>query len=65
MHESITVERLEAVCTSQFGGMESPGICIECGADADGCEPDAGPLACEACGEVAVYGAEQIAIIRF
>ena len=37
------------------------GICIHCGAQADGyVEPDAEKYKCEACGQMAVYGAEQL-----
>jgi hypothetical protein len=43
--------------------LDNPGICIACGADADGCEPDARKYKCEACGERAVYGAEELLIM--
>jgi Zn finger protein HypA/HybF involved in hydrogenase expression len=36
------------------------GICIECGHEQDGCEPDAREYTCENCGTNKVYGAEEI-----
>jgi len=58
MHESITVDRVvEAIEESNFG-LTNPGFCKACGADADGCEPDARNYNCEECGEAQVFGAE-------
>jgi hypothetical protein len=42
--------------------LDNPGFCLACGAEADGCEPDAEQYACESCGERAVYGAAEILI---
>jgi len=36
------------------------GFCVACGHEQDGCEPDARKIACEACGEKKVYGAEEL-----
>ena len=60
MHSSITVERVVEAAKEQMFGMENPGFCVECGEDADGCEPDAREYPCEVCGEEAVYGAEEL-----
>jgi hypothetical protein len=38
------------------------GICTACGAERDGCEPDARNYKCEECGERAVFGAEHLLI---
>lgn len=35
------------------------GWCTECGSERDSCEPDAQEYECEACGEMAVHGAEE------
>jgi len=35
------------------------GFCLECGAEHDGCEPDAREYECRECGARAVYGAEE------
>ena len=37
-----------------------PGFCLACGAEADGCEPDARKYECEVCGERKVYGIEEL-----
>ncbi len=52
-----------AAAESQMFGMENPGFCIECGEDADGCEPDARGYPCEICGENKVYGAAEIMLM--
>lgn len=38
------------------------GFCTACGAEADGVEPDARNYQCDACGALAVFGAEQILV---
>lgn len=40
------------------------GICIACGSEQEGCEPDAERYECESCGEHKVYGAEQLLIMH-
>lgn len=42
---------------------ENMGICRECGETQSGVEPDAEEYTCEACGEQAVYGAEQLLLM--
>jgi len=59
-HPSITNNRVtEAVSNSMFG-LENPGFCLACGADHDGCEPDAEGYECYECGKHEVMGAEQV-----
>ena len=36
------------------------GFCLACGTEAFGVEPDARRYECESCGELKVYGAEEI-----
>lgn len=43
-------------------GLDNPGFCLACGAEADGVEPDARGYRCESCGERRVHGAEDIFI---
>ena len=64
-HESITEDRVTAMCMRQLTTLDNPGICLACGCEADGCEPDAENYTCEACGESCVMGAEQILIAGF
>lgn len=40
--------------------LDSPGLCLACGEEQDGCEPDARRYECEACGEHKVYGAQEL-----
>jgi hypothetical protein len=55
-HESITADRIvDAVERDDYTG-----ICVACGEEQGGCEPDARRYPCEACGQRAVYGAEEL-----
>jgi hypothetical protein len=60
IHPSITIERVGTAVEAQQSGLDNPGFCTACGADADGCEPDASGYECEVCHERAVYGAEEL-----
>jgi len=63
IHESITMERVEDAIRREAEWCENPGFCVACGADADGCEPDAERYECEECGKHAVYGLMYIAMM--
>ncbi len=52
----VTLSRIMAAI--EDGGY--PGFCLGCGAEADGCEPDAREYECESCGARKVYGAEEL-----
>jgi hypothetical protein len=56
LHDSLTLERVIAAVEED----DSLGFCTACGEDAYGVEPDARKYECEACGERAVYGAEEL-----
>ena len=58
----VTDEQIARCCEESTHGLESLGICMLCGNEQDGCEPDARGYKCEACESNAVYGAEQLAI---
>ena len=60
MHKSITLARIESAVKRRMATLDNPGFCIECGAEADGCEPDAREYECESCGEHAVFGADEL-----
>ena len=60
LHESITEDRVIAAVRESMFGLGSPGFCIECGEDADGCEPDAREYRRECCEKSSVYGAEEL-----
>jgi predicted RNA-binding Zn-ribbon protein involved in translation (DUF1610 family) len=50
---------LEQVMTAVESG-DYIGICITCGYEQEGVEPDARKYKCEDCGERKVYGAEEL-----
>jgi len=41
----------------------SLGLCLGCGVEAEGCEPDACEYTCEACGAKRVYGLEELLVM--
>ncbi len=59
VHNSVTGERVIKMMERD----DNEGICLTCGADAQGVEPDARHVKCAACGDNAVYGAEEILIL--
>lgn len=60
MHPSITPDVLMEAAERRDTILDNPGFCIACGNEQGGCEPDAREYECEACGELAVYGAEEL-----
>lgn len=60
VHRSITVERCMELARSRECDCTNPGICIACGEDQDGFEPDAEKGKCEQCGNNTVYGPEEL-----
>ncbi len=62
IHESITEQRVMEATEDLTFGIGSTGFCTECGAEQEGCEPDAREYECESCGEPAVFGAQELLI---
>lgn len=60
IHHTVTAKRALAAIENSATSLDNPGFCIECGADAEGVEPDARKYECECCGARAVYGAEEL-----
>jgi hypothetical protein len=60
MHPSLTPSRIYDACERSIYGLDNPGFCLACGAEADGCEPDARDYVCDECGEAKVCGAEEL-----
>jgi hypothetical protein len=63
LHESITKERIIEAVMRRTTSLDDPGICVLCGEDADGVEPDARKYECESCGEHGVYGVEELLLM--
>lgn len=59
----IELDRVMAAVQDQMFGTSNPGFCLACGADADGCEPDAQKYECEECGQHQVYGAAEVLLM--
>ena len=62
IHPSITEDHILEACERRMTSLDDPGFCIACGNEQGGCEPDARRCECEACGEHAVCGAEELLI---
>ena len=54
---------MAAVEDSMFG-MGNLGFCLACGAERDGCEPDAREYPCDECGANEVFGAEEVMLMQ-
>ena len=42
---------------------DAQSFCLECGDESDGVEPDARGYECDACGEPAVYGVDELLLM--
>lgn len=60
VHPSVDYDRVLEAVERQLHSLDNPGFCLACGAEADGCEPDARNHQCEACGARAVWGADEL-----
>jgi len=60
MHATITVDRVVELLEDAGSSLSNPGLCLACGEDAEGCEPDAREYTCECCGAPTVYGAQEV-----
>ena len=58
-----TLDEVTEAIRSEMFGTENPGFCLECGEQADGCEPDAREYECECCGKRAVFGASEVLLM--
>lgn len=65
IHSSITEDRVIAEAEENTFGLGNTGICVGCGEDRGGCEPDARRYPCESCGRDLVFGAEEIILCGY
>lgn len=65
LHPSITERRVTDAAIRHQLSLDDPGFCLACGGEAHGVEPDARRYICESCGMKAVFGAEEIMMMRF
>jgi hypothetical protein len=49
-HPSITPERITEAAERGMTTLDNPGICLACGTDTDGVDPNARHYACDNCG---------------
>ena len=60
VHRTVTFGRVLDAAQRRQSTLDNPGLCISCGLEQGGCEPDARQYECESCGEDCVYGAEEL-----
>ena len=58
MHASITSDRILEACEAD----DHIGLCVVCGAENHGVEPDARRYACDSCGKKGVFGAPELLV---
>lgn len=65
VHPSVTLDRVMQTAEDDEAELNNTGICILCGCDQEGVEPDAAKYKCEnpTCGAELVFGAEQLALM--
>lgn len=63
LHESITLDRIMPLAEQQMFGTDDTGVCLACGEERDGCEPDAENYECYACGQFRVMGVSELMIM--
>jgi hypothetical protein len=59
-HKSVTVARLQALYEADE---DTLGVCIECGEEQDGVEPDAERYVCQSCKRPGVFGVQQLFLL--
>jgi hypothetical protein len=64
-HKSLTDEAITDAVERRMSDLDNPGFCLICGAEADGCEPDAQNYQCESCGAEQVFGADELLLEIF
>ena len=57
MNAKLTMDEVQ--CAIEYGD----GLCVNCGTEQSCVEPDANNYKCEQCGEMAVFGAEEILFV--
>lgn len=60
VHQKVTADAVVEACERAMNSLADPGFCVACGAEAKNVEPDARLYKCRACGEYAVYGAQEL-----
>jgi hypothetical protein len=60
---NLSLDTIADAVAGRLHNLDNPGFCLYCGAQNDGCEPDAENYRCESCGTFNVFGAEQLLIM--
>ena len=64
-HPRLTDEVILEASQRRMKSLDDPGLCLACGNEQHGCEPDARRYKCEACGKRQVYGSDELVMEIF
>lgn len=62
-HPTVTKDRIMEMADRYNHSLDNPGICLACGEEAHGVEPDARKYTCDSCGEPRVYGCMELVMM--
>lgn len=63
--KGLTADEIMEAAEEQMFGMDNSGFCLNCGAQRDGCEPDARSYECYECGSNEVFGAAELVLMGY
>ena len=64
-HPSINAERVMELLEINANALADDGLCLQCGSEVSGVEPDAEAYDCPECGSMRVFGLEWILLNLF
>ena len=63
IHASLSPTRIESLAHEAFWQPDPPGVCIACGTEVRGIDPERERAPCGACGARRVYGAQRLVFL--
>lgn len=63
IHADVTIDRAIGLAMENETYCGNDGLCVACGSEVGGCDPDTRQGLCDCCGRPAVYGAEELCLM--
>ena len=63
LHPTLSPERVESLAHEAFWQPDPPGVCIACGTEVRGIDPERERATCPSCGQRAVSGAQRLVFL--